>query len=58
MRKCLAAAAGVVAILALATFVTSRADAGASASAPSKYSNQARSHNYPVTEYSSSTRRH
>jgi hypothetical protein len=57
MRKHFAVAAGVLAILALALAVSNRADAGASASAPSKYGNQASSHSYPITEYSSSTRR-
>jgi len=57
MRKYFAAAAGGLAILALVLSVANRADAGASASAPSKYSNQVSSHNYPITEYSSSSRR-
>ncbi len=57
MRKCLLAIGGALAVLALALIVPSRVEAGASASAPSKYTNQASSHNYPITEYSSSSRK-
>ena len=59
MRKCVTALAGALAVLALALLVPSGANAGASASAPSKYAraNQASSHSYPLTEYSSSARK-
>jgi hypothetical protein len=57
MRKCLVATGGALAVLALALLVSNRVEAGASASAPSKYTNQANSHNYPITEYSSSSRK-
>lgn len=62
MYKLLAAIAGTAAILAVATLVPSSVNAGASSSAPSKYT-QNRSNpradrlNYPITEYSSSSRR-
>jgi len=68
MRKCLVVAAGTLAILALALLVPNRADAGASASAPTKntasasskntHLSQSKSHNYPISEYSSSSRKH
>jgi hypothetical protein len=60
MRKCLVVAAGTLAILALALLVPNRVDAGASASAPSKntHVSQSNSHNYPISEYSSSSRKH
>jgi hypothetical protein len=62
MKKVLAATA---AILAVALMMPHKANAGASASAPSKYSQanqgnklQAARQTYPITEYSSSTRHH
>ena len=57
MRKCLVAIGGAIAVLALALLASNRVEAGASASAPSKYTNQASSHSYPITEYSSSNRK-
>jgi hypothetical protein len=71
MNKCLAAT-GALAILAAALLVSGRADAGASASAPSKYGHntnqvataypasgkrQPRGPEYGITEYSSSSAR-
>jgi len=61
MRKYFVVVAGTLAMLALALLVPNRVDAGASASAPSKNthaSQQASSHNYPISEYSSSSRKH
>jgi hypothetical protein len=52
---------GTLAVLALALAVPTRVDAGASASAPSKNthaSQQAKNNNYPISEYSSSSRKH
>jgi hypothetical protein len=65
MRKLLVSMMGSLAILSGALLVANRADAGASASAPSKYSNQVasahqvRTNRSPVaiTEYSSSSAR-
>jgi hypothetical protein len=64
MSKYLAAVAIAAALSAVALMVPNRVNAGASASAPSKYAqanhaNQQRAdrHNYPITEYSSSGRR-
>jgi hypothetical protein len=63
MNKCLVTIAGALALLSGALLISGRAEAGASASAPSKYSNQAasahqtriaRSH-VAITEYSSSS---
>jgi hypothetical protein len=58
-------AIGTLAILAVVLTLTGRADAGASASAPSKYSRahqqianqQATRNNFAITEYSSSSAR-
>jgi hypothetical protein len=58
MRKYLVVMAGTLAVLGLALLIPNRVDAGASASAPTKNTHQASSHNYPVSEYSSSRRRH
>ena len=62
MKKVLAT---TVAILAAALVMPQSANAGASASAPSKYTTanqgnkqQANRQTYPITEYSSSTRHH
>jgi hypothetical protein len=69
MYKRLATVTGVLAIIAAAVLATGRAEAGASASAPSKYSNRsqvatadqmrrdqlAQRRNFPITEYSSSS---
>ena len=64
MYKHLATIAGTLAILSGALLVSGRAEAGASASAPSKYSNQAasahqvrtaRHESFGITEYSSSS---
>ena len=71
MYKRLATVTGVLAIIAAAVLATGRAEAGASASAPSKYANtsqvptvyqtrtvrQARRSDFPITEYSSSSAR-
>jgi hypothetical protein len=63
MKTCLAA---IGAIIAVALVIPHSVNAGASASAPSKYAQTNRSsqqqrqagrHNYPITEYSSSARR-
>jgi hypothetical protein len=70
MYKSLASIIGTFVILAAALMVSGRADAGASASAPSKYAHtsqipavhqvrtdrQARSPDFGVTEYSSSAK--
>ncbi len=60
MRKSLVVMAGTLAVLALALTLPTRVDAGASASAPSKntHANQASNQNYPISEYSSSSRKH
>jgi hypothetical protein len=61
MRKCLVVVAGTLAVLALSLAAPTRVDAGASASAPSKNthaSQQANNNNYPISEYSSSSRKH
>jgi hypothetical protein len=56
--------AAMGAIIAVALVIPNAVNAGASASAPSKYAanrssqQQASRHNYPITEYSSSVRRH
>jgi hypothetical protein len=69
MYKCLATIAGTLAILAPALLVSGSAEAGASASAPSKYAHrshvvavdqvrinrQVRRPNFAITEYSSSS---
>jgi hypothetical protein len=71
MLKCLATITGAVAILGAALLSTGSAEAGASASAPSKYTSkshlaavhqvrtnrQARSSDFGITEYSSSSAR-
>jgi hypothetical protein len=71
MFKCLATLTGAVAILGAALLATGSAEAGASASAPSKYGSkghlasvyqvrtnrQARSSDFGITEYSSSSAR-
>jgi hypothetical protein len=65
MSKCLVIIAGALALLSGSLLVSDRAEAGASASAPSKYSNQAasahqariaRQSHVAITEYSSSAR--
>jgi hypothetical protein len=60
MRKSLAVIAGMLAIVSLALVAPNRAEAGASASAPSKNTHVSRSnsHDYPISEYSSSSRKH
>ena len=67
MYKCLATTAGTLAILCGALLASDRAEAGASASAPSKYSRanqlaaaqqtnrQAHRNDFGITEYSSSS---
>jgi hypothetical protein len=64
MRRHFAVAIGAAAILAVATFTSSSVNAGGSSSAPSKYAAQTRNGQlradltrYPITEYSSSSRR-
>ena len=71
MYKCLVTVTGAIAILAAALLVSGRAEAGASASAPSKYGRtsqvaavhqvrterQARKPGFGITEYSSSSAR-
>ncbi|SDS26374.1 hypothetical protein [Bradyrhizobium canariense] len=71
MYKRLASITGTFALLAASVLATGRAEAGASASAPSKYSHtnqvstvhqarvdrQARKHEGPITEFSSSSAR-
>ena len=68
MYKYIATTAGTLAILSGALLVSDRAEAGASASAPSKYKNQVaaqqaqtnrqtRSTDFGITEYSSSSAR-
>jgi hypothetical protein len=64
MYRHLAVIVGAAAILAMATLAPRIVNAGASSSAPSKYTHQARSEqvradrqSYPITEYSSSSRR-
>ena len=61
MSKYVAAFAGATVVLALALIMPSSVNAGASASAPSKYRNAQASQqqvkqNFPITEYSSSSR--
>jgi hypothetical protein len=60
MRTCLVVVAGTLAILSLALLSANRADAGASASAPTKNTrvSHSNSHHYPISEYSSSSRKH
>jgi len=61
MRKYAVVMVGALAMLALALAVPTRVDAGASASAPSKNTHagqQASNNNYPISEYSSSSRKH
>jgi len=63
MSRYLAAFAGAVAILALALVVPNSVNAGSSTSAPSKYKNnqagqQQAKQSFPITEYSSSSRKH
>jgi len=67
MSKCLVTVAGALAILAGSTLAFDRAEAGGATSAPSKYTNarhvastnqtnrQARSDDFRITEYSSSS---
>ena len=62
MSKYLAVLAGAATILALALVVPNGVNAGASASAPSKYKNnqtsqQQAKQSFPITEYSSSNRK-
>jgi hypothetical protein len=66
MRKLLVTAIASLAIVSGSLLIANRADAGASASAPSKYSNQAasmhqlqtaRHERFPIMEYSSSSAR-
>jgi hypothetical protein len=71
MYKCLATITATLAVLAAALLVSGRAEAGASASAPSKYANrnqvaavhqlrtnrQAQRSDFAITEYSSSSAR-
>jgi hypothetical protein len=66
MRKLLVTAIASLALVSGSLLIANRAEAGASASAPSKYSNQAasahqvrtvRHENFPITEYSSSSAR-
>jgi hypothetical protein len=61
MSRYITAFAGVVAILALALMLPNSVNAGSSSSAPSKYKNaqasqQQAKQNFPITEYSSSSR--
>jgi hypothetical protein len=61
MSRYVAAFAGAAAVLALALLLPNGVNAGASASAPSKYKNnqvsqQQAKQNFPITEYSSSSR--
>jgi hypothetical protein len=61
MFRYLAAIAGAAVFLALALLLPNSVNAGASASAPSKYRNaqasqQQAKQNFPITEYSSSSR--
>jgi len=61
MRNYAVVMVGALAMLALALAVPTRVDAGASASAPSKNTHagqQASNNNYPISEYSSSSRKH
>ena len=62
MRKCLVVMAGTLAVLALSLAAPTRVDAGASASAPSKNTHASQqasnTNNYPISEYSSSSRKH
>ena len=66
MRKSLVTAMGVLAIVSGSMLISSRADAGASASAPSKYVNadharvnrqSAQRTDFKITEFSSSSAR-
>jgi hypothetical protein len=66
MRKLLVTAIASLALVSGSLLIANRAEAGASASAPSKDSNQAasahqvrtvRHENFPITEYSSSSAR-
>jgi hypothetical protein len=71
MFRCLAAVAGTLAILSLAVLISGRAEAGASASAPSKYAHASRvasqqaqltrqvgRNDFGITEFSSSSAKH
>jgi hypothetical protein len=66
MYRSLGSITGTLAILSVALLTCGNAQAGASASAPSKYNNQVASANqartdrqhYPITEYSSSSAKH
>ena len=70
MYRCLATVAGTLAILSLAVLMPGRAEAGASASAPSKYAHANRvaseqaqlrqpgRNDFGITEFSSSSARH
>jgi len=70
MYGCLAAIAGTLAILSLTVLISGRAEAGASASAPSKYAHanrvasqqaqlrQAGRNDFGITEFSSSSAKH
>jgi hypothetical protein len=70
MFKCLATITGALVLVSAAVLISDRAEAGASASAPSKYSHasqlasqqaqtnrQAGKHGFGITEYSSSSAR-
>ena len=61
MSRYVAAFAGAAAVLALVLLLPNSVNAGASTSAPSKYKNnqvsqQQAKQNFPITEYSSSSR--
>jgi hypothetical protein len=61
MSRSVAAFAGIAAVLALALLLPNHVNAGASSSAPSKYkpnqaSQQQAKQNFPISEYSSSSR--
>jgi len=63
MSRYIAAFAGAAAVFALALMLPNSVNAGASASAPSKYksnqtSQQQAKQTFPITEYSSSSRKH
>jgi hypothetical protein len=63
MSRYLAALASAAAVLALVVLTSGAANAGASASAPTKNKNtttsqQQAKQNYPISEYSSSSRKH
>jgi hypothetical protein len=58
MRKYLVVMTGALAVLGLMLLAPNRVSAGASASAPTKNTHQASSQSYPISEYSSSKRKH